>query len=513
MRILFVDVDSLRPDHLGCYGYERNTSPTIDRLAQNGHICTQVYTADAPCLPSRTGLFTGRFGLHTGVINHGGSQAEPRRRGRSRLVDTRDKFATWPMVLKQAGYRTGLISPFPTRHGAWHVLEGFDEWTDTGKNGHERAEIVAPRAVSWLDKFAEEENWYLHVNFWDPHTLYTTPLQYGNPFDDDPTPQWLSEDRIADHRTRPGPFSARDLYFYGPRESRPGAAQHRMPDEIRSRNDFGILIDGYDTAIRYFDEHLKNMLSALEQAGVREDTLIVISADHGENLGELNVYGDHVTADEMTCHVPLIVSGPQIEDGVETNFHYQLDLGPTIIDLADIEPVEGWDGRSFAPSLRGEERNGRDSLVFGQAAWTAQRGVRWDDWLLVRTYHNAYMDFPSVMLFDLDADPHQTTNLAQEEPQILSDGLSLLQVWLDQRLSESARGINGGNPEAPRSNRDPLWEVLAEGGPLYPRGPNGNRLEKYCQRLRETDRGDHADRLERTKGFVGIDRGKYLLQQ
>ena len=77
MRVVYIDIDSLRPDHLGCYGYGRNTSPTIDQLAARGVRFDQVYITDAPCLPSRTALWSGRAGFHTGVVGHGGTAAQP----------------------------------------------------------------------------------------------------------------------------------------------------------------------------------------------------------------------------------------------------------------------------------------------------------------------------------------------------------------------------------------------------------------------------------------------------
>ena len=76
MRILYIDIDSQRPDHLGCYGYHRDTSPNIDRIAREGVRYDNYYVSDAPCLPSRTALWSGRHGIHTGVINHGGVASE-----------------------------------------------------------------------------------------------------------------------------------------------------------------------------------------------------------------------------------------------------------------------------------------------------------------------------------------------------------------------------------------------------------------------------------------------------
>lgn len=118
MRVLYIDCDSLRPDHLGCYGYDRETSPSIDRIDTTGRRFSNYYVSDAPCLPSRTAFFTGRFGIHTGVVNHSGINADIRHRGQSRGGSTNDAYRTFPMALSNAGYRTALVSPFPTRHGA-----------------------------------------------------------------------------------------------------------------------------------------------------------------------------------------------------------------------------------------------------------------------------------------------------------------------------------------------------------------------------------------------------------
>ena len=84
-RIIYFDIDTLRPDHLGCYGYNRNTSPNIDKIASKGTIFTECYVSDAPCLPSRASLFTGKFGIHTGVVGHGGTTADLTITGKERL--------------------------------------------------------------------------------------------------------------------------------------------------------------------------------------------------------------------------------------------------------------------------------------------------------------------------------------------------------------------------------------------------------------------------------------------
>jgi arylsulfatase A-like enzyme len=120
MRILYLDIDSLRPDHLGCYGYHRDTSPNIDSLAAQGIRYDNFYVSDAPCLPSRTALWSGRFGIHNGVINHGGTAADPFLDGPSRGFRSTLARTSWMFALRQLGMRTITISPFGERHAAWH---------------------------------------------------------------------------------------------------------------------------------------------------------------------------------------------------------------------------------------------------------------------------------------------------------------------------------------------------------------------------------------------------------
>jgi len=358
-------------------------------------------------------------------------------------------------------------------------------------------EQIHDQDTDWLQDHASDDDWDLHVNCWDPHTHYDTPMEYGNPFADDPPPAFPDTDTIAEQYEGYGPHGARDLHHdYLFDESPPDL--ERTPDEIANREDFRRWIDGYDTGIRYADDHLAKLFDVLREANVFEDTLIVISADHGENQGELNVYGDHQTADEITCNVPLIVRGPGVEPGVDDGFHYGLDVGPTLVDLAGGEAADGWDGESFADSLRGGDGEARDTIVVSQGAWACQRGVRWDDYLLIRTYHDGLKQFEPVELYDVASDPHETEDLAPEHPDLVHEGLARLTAWVDARLQESATGEAGGNPDAVQGLEDPLWRVMAEGGPHHTRGHAGT----YANRLRDTGRESHAQDVVERRGVV-----------
>lgn len=480
MRLLYLDIDSLRPDHLGCYGYGRNTSPNIDRVAAQGVRFENCYVTDAPCLPSRTALFSGRFGIHSGVINHGGVAADPFIEGIGRGFKSTLGQTSWPSCLRRAGMRTTTISPFGERHSAWHWYAGFSEIINTGKSGLERADEVEPVALDWLRRNAQNDNWFLHLNLWDPHTPYRTPLEYGNPFANDPLPAWLSEEVRQKHWAGCGPHSAQEIPGYTDAVSpqfprQPGAAPSM--DEVRA------MFDGYDTGVRYADDAVGRIIEALSQAGVLDETAIVISSDHGENLGELNIYGDHQTADHITCRVPLIVHWPGVTDGqggrVDEALHYHFDMAAASIELLGGSVPEIWDGQSLAPSLRNGVPEGRDYLVVSQGAWSCQRSVRFDHYLCIRSYHDGLHAFPDVMLFDVENDPHEQFDLAPPMPEIVAQALAKLDAWHGDMMRTATHPF------------DPMRTVISEGGPLHTRG----ELPKYLQRLRSTGREQWADVL------------------
>ncbi len=270
MRMLYIDIDTMRPDHLGCYGYHRNTSPNIDRLAGEGLRFDNCYVSDAPCLPSRASLWTGRFGYHTGVISHGGTQAQPFVDGPGRgFRDVLDATG-WMPALRRLGLHTATVSPFGERHSAWWWYAGFREIYNTGKGGVEIADDITAPALEWIGRNARRDDWFLHVNYWDPHTPYRTPPAFGDPFAGDPLPAWLTEEVRRRGWEGFGPHSPQELHGYPDEVSPPDmvARYPRLPLALASMVDVKRWIDGYDTGIRYADEHVGRLLDALAAAGV-----------------------------------------------------------------------------------------------------------------------------------------------------------------------------------------------------------------------------------------------------
>ncbi|MEM8782456.1 MAG: sulfatase [Planctomycetota bacterium] len=499
MRILYLDLDALNPSHLSCYGYARPTSPTIDAIAAQGVRCTNVYCSDAPCLPSRTAFYQGRFGIQTGVVGHGGTAADPKRQGRSRDFRSVYEEQSLPRKLQRAGFHTAMISPFGQRHAAHQYYAGYSEIHNTGRGGLESAEEVTPVIDKWIADRSADDDWYLHVNFWDIHTPYRVPAEYGDPFKDTPLPDYFTPEMIAEHAKRGGPHSSQDLGMYhdGEHDQHP-----RVPRRVTDMDSLKHWIDGYDTAIRYVDDAIARIVSQLQAAGVYDDTVIVISADHGENHGHLGIYGEHGTADHATCNIPFIVRWPGKQAGVvDAGLHYHLDWAPTMMELLgrSEDCPDLWDGVSFAGTIADGETLGRDELIVSQCCHVCQRSVRFDEgahrWLYMRTYHDGFHPFPEHMLFDLAADPLEQHDLADARPEVVREAAFRLANWHAAQMHRMAEHVG--------DVVDPLWTVIHEGGPLHARaeapGQPGSpeKFTAYLERLDATGRREAADDLRR----------------
>jgi choline-sulfatase len=171
----------------------------------------------------------------------------------------------------------------------------------------------------------------------------------------------------------------------------------RQPQQVTDMEDVQSVFDGYDTGVRFGDHHVGQILNVLGDMGLRDETGVVVSADHGENLGELGIYCDHQTADEPTTHLPLVLQWPgmgALAGRSEPGLHYQIDVMATVLELFGAKVPKRWDGVSFAADLLSGAPRGRDYLVLSHAAWTAQRSVRFDRWICIRTYYDAFHGFP-----------------------------------------------------------------------------------------------------------------------
>ncbi|MWG34989.1 sulfatase, partial [Halomarina oriensis] len=464
MRVLLVDIDSLRPDHLGCYGYSRDTSPTIDRIAAAGVRFENCFVSDSPCLPSRTALATGRHGIDTGVVTHFGEGQEYDDPGDGHAEDPDRPLAF--RHLFEHGVRTATVTSFSQRHLAYHFTAGFQDHlqpsANTGSRADEAASDVTDAALRWLGSHATEDDWLLHVNYWDVHHPYEGITEYVDAVREsgDAAP-WPDEDAIDAQQGMVGPRTADcwptpNSYDVPPEER--GQSEWPFPDRIEDRADVERFLDGYDAAIRKVDAEVETLLDALAAAGVREETAVVVTADHGEAFGDHGIYAEHAFPDQACQRVPLVVSWPGVTDGDgdttnrETDgaqsgseagtdgalspsvdgFIYQFDLVATLCELFGAPVPAGWDARPFTAALEADTRetfDGRDSLVCGHGIYTFGRALYTDEWTYIRLLHPGVFSWPGQyndpdlpndgreLLHRRREDPHGSENLVAERPE------------------------------------------------------------------------------------------------
>lgn len=421
MKIIAISCDTLRADHLGAYGYSRPTSPTLDRIAGQGVLFEQAIAADIPTEAAHTAIFTGRFGIHTGVVAHGAPRVN--------LA----KSTPWlPALLRQAGLTTAAVDNLYNLK-EWFA-RGYQFYVNTaGRQRWIDGADVNARAIPWLRQHASED-FFLFLHYWDPHTPYMPPEQYrrlyysGNPHD-------------PAHRSLE-PARRQPVYPFF----------HKFHYELLGGvTDAAYLSALYDAEIRYLDDLLSELDDALATLGIAEETLLVVFGDHGESLDEHDIYWDHAGLYEATVHVPLILRWPsRIPAGRRVAGPVQhVDLFPTLLEAAGQQAPAASDGKTLWPLIRGEGGNHWDRVYLSECSWQATRAVRTAEWKLIKCVDPGLYVRPRLELYNLRDDPGETVNLAEREPERAAQMERELLAWVDQQLGPHV---------------DPMHQVLSTTG-------------------------------------------------
>ncbi len=485
MRILYCDVDTLRADHTGPYGYGRAVTPHLDELAKRSVVLESCYCSDSPCAPSRAALTSGQFGITSGAIANFGPAADIKMFERTRYGPF------FGGHLYRNGIYTASVSCFAERHLAyWHHGNFRETIKPSLSNGDdEDAADVTAAAVDWLQRRGREDDWFLQVHFWDPHIPYVEPdAWFARAASAGDSPSWPDAEAIAGHAELYGPHTALDLYegdgsWSVPPPTSPNPST--MPDAIRTRQDFEHLVTGYDGAVMYWDHHLGRLLETLDEIGVLDETAVIVTSDHGESLGENGVYGDHPMANEANHHIPMVIRWPTVTDDLSEKqrrvrgLAYHLDLAPTLCELLDIPVPFGWDGSSFAAGVRGEPFAGRPELVLSHGAYTYQRALRTQEHLYIETLHPGCWKLDRQQLYAIARDPHMTADLAATDGTTVAALAGRLAAWRADHATLAG----------------PVSDPMEKG--LYEGPPDAFSVERYTARLRATGRGHLADDLLR----------------
>jgi arylsulfatase len=418
-------IDALRPDHLGCYGYALDTSPAIDALARRG-----VLFADATSLSSYTRaavpsiLASVHPGAH-GVLSQG-----------KKVEMLSDEYKTLAETLKERGYVTAAFAPNPSLQRAFNFDQGFDLYDDDfriavrGNQDYETARRINERTLRWL-RANRGKPFFAYLHYRDVHAPYVPPPPYDRKFDKPGAGRPLSE---AEYKTQPPDI--------------------RQPRRFRDLDSY---VEQYDGEIRYTDDHLARLLETLSQEGFLENTVIFLTADHGESFLEHGSWTHGTGLYEELMRVPLLLilpgekhAGKRVEMPVQTT-----DLYPTVLELLKAETPPELQGKSLFGAIEGSADPERpvfgEALVgrghrpknFGQLA-----AVRTGGWKLI---YNRWSR--SAELYHLSEDPAEKRNLVDREPERALALLRLIAAHDRENAKRSHRA----------EGQEPLPEDVVEG--------------------------------------------------
>ena len=453
-NILFVFVDQLRSMDLGCYGSDQVKTPHIDRLASEGVLFRNAISTAPVSGPFRGMLMTGNFPLKNGMV----------------LTDhfLRNPAPYFAEVCKAQGYQTGYI-------GKWHLdgygrtayipperRLGFDYWRalecthDYYNSKYYHQDEKEPRIWPGYDAISQtreacqfiadkqhENPFCLFISWGPPHDPYIAPQQYMDRFPVDGIR--LREnvhDFVAAEQMKQESDTAIPSHFQPGRERFQDALSRDAGDtEIRK------WYSGYFAAIETLDDCMGEIIAALEDSGQLDDTIIVFTSDHGDNLGSHRQYGKQLPYEE-SISIPFIVRYPdKIKAGTKTDaLLAPQDMMPTVLSLAGI-PCHEVDGKDISGAAMGRDRDMQDAVLIMKSVWLSTNWITNGNgpWRGVRTKRYTYArrsdSLKPWMLFDNEADPQQMNNLVDDP------AYAGLLKELDEKTDELLE--QAGDPENP----------------------------------------------------------------
>lgn len=391
-NILFFGVDSLRADRLSAFGYGKQTSPHIDRLADEGVSFSSCYSPSIPTPPGYSSMLTGRDCFGTDIVTLRLENGIP------------EDVPTLAEVLKEEGYNTTCVGfNNPAGRGFDKYIE-FSGWGEFAAGRSPKAENLNEVAIPELKRLAAEDKpFFLFMRHMDPHSPYLPPRPFerifydGNEFD----PSNTSLDKVSEFK----PFRDYFASWFPP-----------------ACTDTKYIEAQYDGAIAYMDSCIQNILTTLSSLGLDEDTIVVFTSDHGETLNDHDCYFDHHGMYDCTLHVPLIIRYPGfVPDGWQYDDTIQLkDIMPTLMDLIGIEKEIKFDGRSLTPFWTGEEREAEPEMYITECTWMRKHGWRTPEWKLMIALEPDFHYKPRIELYNLIKDPKEENNVADKEPEIVA---------------------------------------------------------------------------------------------
>jgi arylsulfatase A-like enzyme len=416
LNVLFVVVDSLRADHLGCYGYAKNTSPQLDALARESTLFTQHFAPGIPTTPAFTTLFSGLHPYRHGVLSHGGDML------------LAPEILLLPQLAQRAGYVTVAVDNLAVQgngRGSWFT-RGFDYYSAfTYQPFGRQSEDLASRTLRFLTEF-QNEKLFLFLHLWDPHTPYAPPV----PFDT------MHYEGVSTPPEKLQQIKALAPEYY---EAFLGDMKFARPD------DFDWIMAQYDGEISYADAQIGRIVEQVKTLNLWDETAIVVMSDHGECFGEGGFWFDHHGLYDANLRVTSIWRVPGKSPQQCHDFLSTEDVLPTLCELCNWTlPEQDVSGCSFVPLLCGESTlPARELFVGVECSRQASLCVRTEKWKLIvpivkNARGEAVVDFygrprdEQILLFDLEHDPQETRDVSAVYSGVRDELLTQLNQWRDK---------------------------------------------------------------------------------
>ena len=371
-NIVLISIDALRPDHLSCYGYHRNTSPNIDQLAREGTIFKNGFSQACSTIASHSSIFLSQYPWTHEVV---GSE---KKMGKSSI--------TLAEILKNQNYITAGFVGSAYISLTYGFDQGFDFFFDR-INTWRTIKFHKNNLFRWLEK-VKDKKFFLFLHTYDVHSPYDPLMPYRAFYTGDYSDQ-RRLNKLVDYKL---------------------TALNLSPEEIE------YLIALYDAGINYVDDEIGELVKKLKKHNIFNNSVIIITADHGERLGERRGrFGHGGEASRIVTHVPLIMKIPGIGQGkVIEEIVESIDITPTILDILDISPPEGMQGKSILPLIKGSatETNFVAYTSEGREKANLSRAIRTKEWTYIMNHKG-----PDE-LYDRINDPKEQNNILKKKPLI-----------------------------------------------------------------------------------------------
>jgi arylsulfatase A-like enzyme len=398
-NVILVSFDALQARHVGCLGYERDVTPTLDALAAESFTFRRAYSVASWTVPATMTWFTGVYPSEHGLTNKFAVYTAAEQR-QARLKDMSPQLVTLAQVLKENGYATAGFTGNAGVSGSFGYDQGFDVYSHE-KQRFGSFDRSVPEAVKWL-KANKERKFFLFLHGYDVHGQCEPAGGFDYRFVD------------ADYDGR---------YSGSPQEQELLREEGLDNGELTLRDaDVRFWRAIYDEKIQRADAKFADFLRELDKLGLADKTLLIVTSDHGTEFYEHRRFDHGFTLYDEQIHVPLFIRLPgQRSNKVIADRVSSIDLMPTILDLLGIQATanlqEQLRGESLASAMRGEPQSRDIISETDYREYTYKRSlIAPDGWKLIYTLNGRTRE-----LFDLNRDPDETNNLAGSQPGIADE--------------------------------------------------------------------------------------------